>query len=104
MCNSRAVLEKISQSDRAKEVKDLDLSHDVFRVERALGVHWNVEGDEFVFKIQIKDKATNASWSAEYCIVEIRSARLHSAFRVVSKDCPSRSMSQKDELGRRYSK
>ena len=56
ICNSRAVLEKIPQSDRAKEVKDLDLSHDVLPVERVLGVHWNVERDEFVFKIQVKDK------------------------------------------------
>ncbi|XP_067030836.1 uncharacterized protein [Acropora muricata] len=56
ICNSRAVLEKIPQSDRAKKVKDLDLSHDVLPVERALGVHWNVERDEFVFKIQVKDK------------------------------------------------
>ena len=56
ICNSRAVLEKIPQSDRAKEVKDLGLSHDVLPVERALGVHWNVERDEFVFKIQVKDK------------------------------------------------
>ncbi|XP_068680444.1 uncharacterized protein [Montipora foliosa] len=29
ICNSRAVLEKIPQSGQAKEVKDLDLSHDV---------------------------------------------------------------------------
>ena len=50
------MLEQIPQSDRAKEVKDLDLSHDVLPVERALGVHWNVERDEFVFKIQVKDK------------------------------------------------
>ena len=51
------MLDKIPQSDRAKEVKDLDLSHDVtVPVERAVGVHWNVERDEFVFKIQVKDK------------------------------------------------
>ena len=42
ICNSRAVLDKIPQSDQAKEVKDLDLSHDVtVPVERAVGVHWN---------------------------------------------------------------
>ena len=34
----------------------MDLGHDVLPVERALGVHWNVEHDEFVFKIQVKDK------------------------------------------------
>jgi len=57
ICNSRAVLDKIPQTDRAKEVKDLDLSHDVtVPVERAVGVHWNVERDEFVFKIQVKNK------------------------------------------------
>ena len=42
ICNSRAVLEKIPQTDRAKKVKDLDLSHDVLHVERVLGVRWNV--------------------------------------------------------------
>ena len=48
------MLEKIPQTGRAKEVKGLDLSH-VLPVERALGVHWNVERDEFVFIIQVKD-------------------------------------------------
>ena len=50
------MLEKIPQTSRAKEVKYLDFSRDVLPVERALGLHWNVERDEFVFIIQIKDK------------------------------------------------
>ena len=58
ICNSLPVLEMIPQSDRAKEVKDLDLGSGVLPVERALGVRWDLESDELVFKIQVKDKLT----------------------------------------------
>lgn len=54
-CNSGPVLETITQSDRAKEVKDLDVCSAVIAVERALGPHgvrWYLEAGEFVFKIQ----------------------------------------------------
>ena len=47
--NSRAVLKTISRQLRASGVRDLDLGGEVLPVERALGVRWNVETDQFVF-------------------------------------------------------
>ena len=54
--NSRAVLEKIPRQLRSSGVQDLDLGSEILPVERALGVHWNVETDEFVFKMQLKGR------------------------------------------------
>lgn len=54
--NSRIVLESIPASERVKEVKDLDLHNDILPVERALGVRWNTETDQFTFKIVVKEK------------------------------------------------
>ncbi|KAL0153188.1 hypothetical protein M9458_051515 [Cirrhinus mrigala] len=54
--NSRAVLSSIPVEGRAKEVKDLDLSHSILPMERALGVQWSTETDMFTFKVQIQAK------------------------------------------------
>ena len=54
--NSRNVLASIPEEDRAKEVNGLDLNNDVLPVERALGVHWNVEEDCFQFDINTPNK------------------------------------------------
>ena len=54
--NSRAVLEKIPRQLRASGVQDLELGREILQVERALGVRWNVETDEFVFKMQVKGR------------------------------------------------
>ena len=56
MSNSRAVLASIPEPERAKEVKDLDLSHDALPDERVLGVNWCTESD--VFKVRINAKHT----------------------------------------------
>ena len=72
------MLEKIPQSDRDKEVKDFNLSHDVLPVKRALRVHWNVERDEFVFKIQVRDKPLTRCGLSIYDPL---------ALRVISKGC-----------------
>ena len=54
--NSRKVLHSIPVSKQAKGVKDLDLDKDLLPIERALGVRWNIETDEFTFMIRMKDK------------------------------------------------
>lgn len=54
--NNRNVLASIPEKERAKEVKSLDLTHDVLPMERALGVHWCIESDTFKFRISIKDR------------------------------------------------
>ncbi|XP_020556881.2 uncharacterized protein LOC110014410 [Oryzias latipes] len=54
--NSRAVLEAITSSQRAKDLKKLDLDCDKLPVERALGLQWCAETDVFMFKMEIKEK------------------------------------------------
>ncbi|XP_072043021.1 uncharacterized protein [Amphiura filiformis] len=46
LSNSRKLLEAIPVKERAKEVKELDLSHDALPTERTLGVLWHVEEDK----------------------------------------------------------
>ncbi|KAL7838309.1 hypothetical protein AOLI_G00267130 [Acnodon oligacanthus] len=41
---------------RATEFKDLDLNLDMLPAERALGVHWCIQSDNFKFKLCLKDK------------------------------------------------
>ena len=48
--NSREVLSKIPDADRAKPTLDLDLEN--LPVERTLGVQWDVEKDAFLFKVR----------------------------------------------------
>ena len=50
MSNSREVLSKIPEADRAKSTLDLDLEN--LPVERTLGVQWDVEKDAFLFKVR----------------------------------------------------
>ena len=55
--NSRKVLASLPVTERVKEVRDLaDLQNDPLPIERALGVHWDTESDQFTFKIVVKDK------------------------------------------------
>ena len=54
--SSRDVMRSIPISDRAKEVKDIDLDQEILPIDRALGVQWCVETDTFQFKISLQDK------------------------------------------------
>ncbi|XP_044171915.1 uncharacterized protein LOC114974584 [Acropora millepora] len=53
MSNDREVLASIPSNERAKSVVNLDL--DKMPTEHALGVQWNVETDEFIFKVIAKE-------------------------------------------------
>jgi hypothetical protein len=53
--NEREVIESIPV-DRATEVKELDLSHDILPIERVLGMEWCIESDSFWFRITLKDR------------------------------------------------
>eukprot|EP00105_Crassostrea_gigas_P026830 XP_011447911.1 PREDICTED: uncharacterized protein LOC105342609 [Crassostrea gigas] len=46
-------MNSIPVSERAKEVKTLDLDRDTLPIERALGVQWCVESDFFNFKLEL---------------------------------------------------
>ena len=54
LSNSRKVIESLPEDSRASQVKSLDF--DKLPVERVLGVQWNVELDQFGFKITIKPR------------------------------------------------
>ena len=54
MSNDREVLASITPNERAKSVVNLDL--DKMPTEHALGVQWNIETDEFIFKVIAKEK------------------------------------------------
>ncbi|KAK0138077.1 hypothetical protein N1851_025741 [Merluccius polli] len=54
--NSRAVLASIPNEHRAKEMKSLDLDKDSLPVERALGLQWCVDSDNFQFNINLSQK------------------------------------------------
>ena len=54
--NERKVLENIPEDERAKGVRDLNIDIEKLPTERALGMMWSIEDDEFGFRIQMKDK------------------------------------------------
>jgi len=54
--NSKEVVESTPVESRAKEIKELDLNHDLLPPERVLGIEWNIENDAFKFRITLKDK------------------------------------------------
>ncbi|KAK0132209.1 hypothetical protein N1851_032999 [Merluccius polli] len=54
--NSQAVLASIPKEHRAKEIKSLDLDKDSLPVERALGLQWCVDSDNFQFNINLSQK------------------------------------------------
>lgn len=51
--NDRTIIAAIPEQDRAKEVRNLDLSKEL-PMERALGVQWDTETDRFTFSIAPK--------------------------------------------------
>lgn len=52
--NSRRLLNSIPEEERAKGFQDLDLDEDNLPMERALGIQWCAETDQFKFKINLK--------------------------------------------------
>ncbi|KAL6463232.1 hypothetical protein MHYP_G00276230 [Metynnis hypsauchen] len=54
--NSKAVLESIPSTERAKHVKELDLAFGDLPLERTLGILWHTQSDCFKFKIKLKNQ------------------------------------------------
>ncbi|XP_028395694.1 uncharacterized protein LOC114519723 [Dendronephthya gigantea] len=54
MSNSREVMKSLPESERAPSVKELDFEKE--KIERALGLQWNVVSDQFGFKIILKER------------------------------------------------
>jgi len=54
--NSRDVMASIPNKDQLKKVQSLDLQCEALPVERALGVSWDIENDEFSFDLKVLNK------------------------------------------------
>ncbi|KAK0134388.1 hypothetical protein N1851_030045 [Merluccius polli] len=54
--NRRTVLASIPKEHRAKDIKTLDLDKDRLPIERALGLQWCVDSDNFQFNISLSQK------------------------------------------------
>ena len=54
--NSKDVLEAMPVEDCSKDLKDLDLRHDVLPDQRSPGTYWCIEYDTIRFRIERKDK------------------------------------------------
>ena len=54
--NSLAVMEALPAGDRAKDICDLDLCHDVLPTQRSLGVYWALAKDSFTFQVSLREK------------------------------------------------
>ncbi|XP_063072354.1 uncharacterized protein LOC134463029 isoform X3 [Engraulis encrasicolus] len=54
--NSREVLASIPVEDRVKEMKELNLEKDKLPTERALGLQWCIDSDNFTFNVQPKSQ------------------------------------------------
>ena len=54
--NNSKVLNFILHEERAPSLLDLDLDKDKPPIQRALGLHWNMETDMFTFKVNLKEK------------------------------------------------
>ncbi|KAJ8022438.1 hypothetical protein HOLleu_37335 [Holothuria leucospilota] len=53
--NSTVVTESLDTDDLASNTRDLNLLKENDHVERALGMHWCIEADQFTFRITLKD-------------------------------------------------
>ena len=54
--NSREVLNSIPESERAKNVKDVDVDHEELPSEKAVGVFWRVATDTLGFQVTCLEK------------------------------------------------
>lgn len=54
--NNRVVLSNIKEEERGKDIRSLDLDKDQLPVDRALGLQWSVENDDFRFNIVVPEK------------------------------------------------
>jgi len=56
--NNRRIMETIPMSERATDMKNLDIDSQDMPTERVLGIRWNVDSDTFSFKISLEKKPT----------------------------------------------
>ena len=55
VCNNRAVLNTLPPEECATSLREVDLHKDVLPLSSTLGIKWDVENDEFFFKIEVNE-------------------------------------------------
>ncbi|KAM7281667.1 uncharacterized protein ISCGN_006482 [Ixodes scapularis] len=53
--NSSRVMEAFPKEDHTKDLRGLDLSHDIPPIQRSLGICWDVKRDVFTFRVPVQD-------------------------------------------------
>ena len=54
--NKKQVIEAIPKKDRAEKIRNLDLTKEEMPIERALGIQWCTERDEFQFNMMMRSR------------------------------------------------
>ena len=54
--NSIAVMEALPREDRGTNIRDLELHTDSLPTQSSLGIHWELEGDNFTFRVALPEK------------------------------------------------
>ena len=86
LSNERRIMEIIPSSEWASEVKNVDLDAESLPVERALGVQWRAETDQFEFIVSLKNSPTTRRGilSTVSSIWSSLTKRRHSMFRHIT--------------------
>jgi hypothetical protein len=101
--NSRVVLQSIPDNERSKELKNLDLEHRKLPIERAIGVYWNIESDEFEFRVTLSSKPTTRRGilsvvSSVYDPLGFVAPFILTAKRILQELCQKRQLDWDDEI------
>ena len=54
--NDKEVVEATPKEQRAKEIREFNMTKDLLTMERALGVQWCMESDHIQFRVELKDR------------------------------------------------
>ena len=105
--NSRVVLQSIPDYERSKELKNLDLEHGKLPIERALGVCWNIESNEFEFRVTLSSKPTTRRGilsvvSSVYDPLGFVAPFILTAKRILQELCQEKQLDWDDEIPIEY--
>ncbi|XP_067939763.1 uncharacterized protein [Watersipora subatra] len=79
VCNNREVMTAVPETEKAANFQDLDLqaANSALPIERALGIQWCVENDQFQFKIALKNASNLGYGQCSYISYVNADNRVH---------------------------
>lgn len=98
MSNNRGVLAYIPETEKAKEVKDLDLSDDALPGERVLPVNWCPESNVFKIRINARHMPQTRRGILSY-VSAIRSFGIFVTCHPTSQNDPAEAIGQESVRG-----